>query len=80
MGRKKMWEERMVAAFPEGTFALIDKVSGGQDRTQYVRSLVFADICRCGLSAPLDNILSQCLVDAIEQQKLRKKAHAGRAG
>ena len=80
MGRKKMWTERMVAAFPEGTFELIDRVSGGRDRTDFVRSLVFAEICRCGLSTPLDNILGQCLVNAIEQQKLRKKAHAVRAG
>lgn len=44
-GRKKRWHERMVAAFPEGTFWCMEEVLGTkEDRTDLVRTAVQKEI------------------------------------
>ena len=47
VGRKKLWAEDMVARFPEGTFARIERVlSEKEDRTDFVREAVERELKR----------------------------------
>ena len=47
VGRKKRWAEDMQARFPEGTFERITAVlNEGEDRTDFVRSAVEAELKR----------------------------------
>lgn len=46
-GRPKLWPDKMVASFPENTFARIAAVIGeGGERTDYVRDAVAASLER----------------------------------
>lgn len=45
--RKKKYPEKMTAAFPKGTFRLIERVIGKvEDRTDFVRMAVEREITR----------------------------------
>ena len=47
VGRKKLWAEDMVARFPEGTFARIERVlQEKEDRTDFVREAVERELKR----------------------------------
>jgi hypothetical protein len=47
MGRKKRWEEDMVARFAKGTIARIDAVRGEEeDRTDFIREAVERELKR----------------------------------
>ncbi len=75
MGRKKMFTERMVAPFHHGTFDIIDRARGKQNRTDFLRSATYAYLGSLGYSDDVAIIVSGALND-----RLRKKAHAVRAG
>lgn len=45
--RKKKYPEKMAAAFPKGTFRMIERVIGKtEDRTDFVRAAVEKEITR----------------------------------
>jgi hypothetical protein len=47
VGRKKRWNEDMVARFPEGTFGrIINVLEKNEDRTDFVRSAVARELKR----------------------------------
>ena len=81
MGRKKMFTERMVAPFPTGYFALMDKARGKRHRTAFVLTAVNAYLISLGYADDVGILLTGCLNNALKDHKeLRKKAHAVRAG